>query len=107
MQKRKKNDIQNLLELGHVCLPCVSVPNISMSSLLCRRGAQSSFQNVQRLSQSRSQRDLEIIFHTIFLQANIANRLLLYINIKHHYQFPVARDIHLLVNAAKKSYNFN
>lgn len=59
--------IQILLELGHLCVPCLSTPNVRMSSLLCHRGAGRSFQNVQRLSQSCSQHDLQIIFSQYFL----------------------------------------
>lgn len=48
-------------------MPCWSVPNVRLRSLLCRRGAGRSFHNVQRLSQSCSQHDLQIIFPQYFL----------------------------------------
>lgn len=70
-----------LLEIGHSCLPCSCMLNVKTSRLLCHGGAERSFQNVQRLCQSCSQHDLEIIFHSVFLQACIANRRLLYISI--------------------------
>lgn len=66
--------IQIPLELGHLCMPCWSVPNVRMSSLLCHRGAGRSFQKVQSLSQSCSQHDLEIIFPQCFLTSMLCQQ---------------------------------